>query len=473
MHRNLRALFAVLVLATAGSAALAQRVPGTARHTAAQEAGVRALHLCTGYFATEAPRTLIDATASTNANPIAPASARTEVDEQGRTVSVYFADDMPPRIAVARPVLGCTMLPIGASRDLATTLLRPALAASTVDDLPWPMGDRNAVAKLARGQHTAVAKVFDEAFKDEQGQYQGITWGVVVVKNGKIVAERYQHGFSQHLAARTNSMCKSLGGSLVGVGVHKGLLDLNRKAPLAEWQRPGDPRGEITLNDLLHLASGLYSEGPQDPQLEIYRSGAAAAEVAALNMMDAKPGTRFVYAGTDSILAVRALRQALGDELDFAAFPYRELLWKIGMTRTIIETDWNNDFLVSGQCWSTARDFGRFGLLYLADGVWNGERILPAGWSKYVSSPAPAQPARPGIGGAAGYGAQFWLFGGMEGLPPGAYAAFGSRGQYAVIIPSQQLVVVRRGFDRELPFRIQKFAADVASAVSTRPRSPN
>ena len=132
-------------------------------------------------------------------------------------------------------------------------------------------------------------------------------------------------------------------------------------------------------------------------------------EVAALNSMDSKPGARFVYAGADSLLAVRALRQAVNDDAAYLTFPHRELLWKIGMTRTIVETDWNNDFLVSGQCWSTPRDFARLGLLYLADGVWNGVRILPAGWSRYASTAAAAQPARPSIGGDAGYGAQFWL----------------------------------------------------------------
>jgi CubicO group peptidase (beta-lactamase class C family) len=158
------------------------------------------------------------------------------------------------------------------------------------------------------------------------------------------------------------------------------------------------------------------------------------------------------------------VREALNDDKKWISFPHRELLWKLGMTRTLIETDWTGDFITSGQCWSTARDFGRFGMLYLADGVWNGERILPEGWSKYVSTLAPAQPASRARGGA-GYGAQFWIYGGMEGLPDVAYSPGGALGQYAMIIPSKDVVIVRRGLDVGGGFQLAKFSADVLKAL--------
>ena len=259
-------------------------------------------------------------------------------------------------------------------------------------------------------------------------------------------------------------MCKSIGVSLVGVGVLKGLVAVQRKAPLKAWRTPGDPRGEITLNDLLHMASGLYTEAGGDPLLDTYDAGAPPSEVSMLNMIDSRPGARFVYAGSDTILASRAVREALGDDSQWLAFPYREFLWKLGMTRTVVETDWRGDFLTSGQCWSTARDFGRFGLLYLAGGVWNGERLLPEGWPTYVSTLAPAQPESY-FNGGPGYGAQFWVHGGREGLPEVAYAADGAGGQYAMIIPAAKLVVVRRGFDVESNFNIAKFSADVVRAL--------
>jgi CubicO group peptidase (beta-lactamase class C family) len=458
MNRIAIAIAAAITLADVAGAQDALISP---RHAAAQAAGSRALHYCTGVFASEMPRELVD---NTDRSPPSAQQARMVIDEQAKTVSVHFADDMEPRMAVWRPLLGCTQLPIGATAALRQTLPKPSGSPPKLDDQTWPLGDKNALGKLPSRKKKALEQLIDEAFKNDEGSYQGRTWGILVVKDGKIVAERYQNGFGPHIAARTNSMCKSIASSLVGVGVRKGLLDIHRKAPLAEWRRPGDPRGEITLDHLMHMASGLYTEAGGNPQGDLYTSGAAAAEVSALNMVDSRPGQRYVYAGSDTILLVRALRQAVNDDASFLTFPHREFLWKLGMTRTIIETDWNNDFLVSGQCWSTARDFGRFGLLYLADGLWNGERILPAGWSKYVSTPAPAQ-SKQKLEGR--YGGQFWVYGGEEGLPDDAYSPNGAYGQYAMIIPSKNLVIVRRGLDdRRKGFRIAKFSADVADAVA-------
>jgi CubicO group peptidase (beta-lactamase class C family) len=432
------------------------------RHAAAQAAGYRALHLCTATFSSGLPKDIIDRTGSgqqAKAN-------ETVIDEANRTVTVRFANDMQPRIAAWRPGLGCTQLPIGATMDMVKLLPRmpESVKVPNLDAQPWPMGDAKATAQLPSKQTKAVAAVLDDAFRDQEGTYKGNTWGVVVIKDGKIVAERYAPGWSMHTSSRTNSMCKSLGVTMVGMGVKRGWLDVNRKAPLKAWQRPGDPRGEITLNNMLQMASGLYTEGGRNPQGEIYGSGAPAAEVSLLNVVDAKPGARYVYAGSDTILATRAVREAVNDDAKWISWPHQELLWKLGMTRTIMETDWQGDFITSGQCWSTARDFGRFGLFYLADGVWNGERLLPEGWSKYVSTLAPSQPASRARGGA-GYGAQFWVYGRMEGLPEVAYSPGGALGQYAMIIPSKNVVIVRRGLDRGEGFKLAKFSADVLKAM--------
>ena len=434
----------------------------TDRHLAAQSAGYRALYYCSGIFSAGLPDALLEESISRRASR----DARTVIDREKKIVSVYYASDMEPRIAAWRPGLGCTQLPIGATAAMVAHLPRmpDAVSVPSFDDRMWPIGDADATARLSKAKSTAVADVLDEAFKNDAGIYRGHTWGVVVVRGGRIVAERYEPGWDAHTAARTNSMCKSIGVSLVGIGVRADLVDLHRKAPLKAWQTPGDPRGNITLNDLLHMASGLYTEAGGDPLLDTYDAGAPPSEVSMLNMIDSRPGTRFVYAGSDTIMASRAVREALNDDAKWLAFPYREFLWKLGMTRTIVETDWRGDFLTSGQCWSTARDFGRFGMLYLADGVWNGERLLPEGWSKYVSTLAPAQPASYFEGGP-GYGAQFWVHGGREGLPDVAYAANGAGGQYAMIVPSANLVVVRRGLDVDSDFNVAKFSADVLNAL--------
>jgi CubicO group peptidase (beta-lactamase class C family) len=432
------------------------------RHRAAQDAGYRALHLCTATFSSGLPPDIIDRTGSGQSARAHP----TVIDRDRKIVTIKFADDMQPRIAAWRPGLGCTQLPIGATLDAVKLLPRlpDSLQIPNFDAKPWPLGDANATATLPRAASKALNTVIEEAFKDQTGPYHGNTWGVVVIKEGKIVAERYAPGWNMHTSSRTNSMCKSLSVTLVGIGVRRGLLDIHKPAPLKAWQRPGDPRGAVTLNDMLHMASGLYTEAGRNPQGEIYGSGAPASEVSLPNIVDSKPGTRYVYAGSDTILSTRAVREAVDDDGQWLSFPHRELLWKLGMTRTLIETDWTGDFITSGQCWSTARDFGRFGLFYLADGVWQGERILPEGWSNYVSTLAPAQPASRARGGA-GYGAQFWIYGGMEGLPEVAYSPGGALGQYAMIVPAKNVVIVRRGLDRGEGFKLAKFSADVLTAL--------
>jgi CubicO group peptidase (beta-lactamase class C family) len=465
---RLALIAATLGALAVGSQAFAQEEGGanTPRHSLAQAAGYRALYTCTGLFTAGIQPARLESDIFGNYDGqgrIGPQNVT--IDQKDKTVSVTYAPDMPPRVAVWRPVLGCVQLPVGAR---AGTMILPRLPnvmqAPNLDGQPWPQGDQNAVVKLPADRQAAVDAVVARAFDNKT--YKGTTWAVIVVKDGKIIAERYDRGYDMHTPQRTNSAAKSVAATLVGIAAKQGLFDINRPAPLSEWRRAGDPRSRITINDLLHMSSGLYTEAAGNPQDELYQSGAAAAERSALNVMDAVPGERWVYAGSDTILAVRSIRAVLNDDQRFLAYPFRELLWKIGMTRTTPETDWNGDFLLSGQMWSTARDFARFGLLYINDGMWNGERILPQGWTQYVATPAKDQPkGRDG----RGYGAQFWLFGAGQGMPAGSYAAAGARGQYIMVVPSEGVVVVRRGFDATGDnFLIPRFSADVIKAVNGR-----
>jgi CubicO group peptidase (beta-lactamase class C family) len=431
----------------------------TRKHRGAQAAAYKALYVATGRFTAGISEVRLKADIFDGAPMGRIVDGMTAViDEAAKTVSVAYADDMPPRIAAWRPVLGSTQLPIGASADAIAHLPRvPAdFRPPQTDDLAWPHGDGDARAPGSAELDAVVEAAFDPS------KYGGVTWGVAVVKGGKILAERYGRGYDMHTSQRTNSAAKSVAASVVGVAVKQGLVDIHARAPLPEWRRPGDPRGEITINDLLHMASGLYTEAAGNPQQELYFGGASAAERSALNIVDSKPGARWIYSGSDTILAVRAVRAALNDDSRHLRFPFEELLWKIGMTRTVCETDWNGDFLMSGDMWSTVRDMARFGLFYLADGVWNGERILPEGWAKYVATPAPAQPAS---ADGRGYGAQFWLFGPKQRLPEGCYTPAGARGQYAMIVPAHDLVVVRRGFDHDPGFNIARFTRHVLAAL--------
>jgi CubicO group peptidase (beta-lactamase class C family) len=439
------------------AAPMGVRPEDTPSYIASANASLRAVALCSGLWSGGQTRELIE----TRIVP-PPGDLKTEIDEARRTVAVTYSPTMPPRIVVWRNVLGCVQLPAGATMEAARYVPQVAsnLHAPNLDDKPWPTGDRDATAELPAAEKAAVDRVVAAAFDGKT--YGGITWGVIVVKDGKIVAERYDPAFGPHVGHQTHSAAKSFASSMVAIATKKYGLDIRRPGALKEWRKPGDPRGRITVEHMLHMSSGLYGEGGGSPQSDIYYQGATVEGRAVTNHLDSVPGTRFLYNPPDTMLLMRAVRQAVNNDKRYLAYPFQELFWKIGMTRTVTSSDWNGDFLMSGQTYSTARDFARFGLFYLADGVWNGERILPEGWAKYVATPGPVQP--PGTG--ARYGAQFWLYGGQAGLPADAYSPNGGQGQYAMIVPSRNIVVVRRGIDEASPFQIARFSADVLGALA-------
>jgi CubicO group peptidase (beta-lactamase class C family) len=217
------------------------------------------------------------------------------------------------------------------------------------------------------------------------------------------------------------------------------MLDVHAPAPIPEWRNPLDPRGAITLDHLLRMSSGLQSSGNQTPLG--YWGGIDIAADAASAPLERAPGTRWKYSNYDTILLLRAARVVLGDEA-YAAFPREALLDRIGMYHTFPETDPFGNYILSSQVYSTPRDLARFGLLFLNDGVWNGERILPEGWVAYSTRQAPTQDPRSRSDGW-GYGAQWWLLG------TDSYTSAGRRGQFATVVPSRGVVVVRTGLDPE------------------------
>ncbi|MGD2168378.1 MAG: serine hydrolase [Gammaproteobacteria bacterium] len=433
--------------------------PDTPRYFASAAAATRAIAICSGLWS--ANQTMADIDRYSPLHPEDAGHFETEIDGESRTVSITYDPDMPPRIVVWRPVLGCTQLPVGARPEAKNPLPQVAARIRTpeLDEQPWPLGDRDAVATLPRAQQSKLDDVVDGAF--DGTTYPGNTWGVVVVVNGKIAAERYAMNFDMHKGAQTHSAAKSFAASLLGIAVRQYGMNIHAPGALEAWRRPGDPRNRITVNHLLRMNSGLYGEGNGSPQADIYSNGATVAERAVTNFLHTMPGSRFVYNPPDTMLLVRAIREVVNDDEKFLAMPFTELFWKLGMTRTTPSSDWNGDFLMSGQTYSTARDFARFGLLYLGEGVFNGERILPEGWDRLVSTPELAQPS----GDGPGYGGQFWLYGGHEGLPDDAFAARGGMGQYIMIVRSQDLVIVRRGYDVGASFPLDKFSADIIGAL--------
>jgi CubicO group peptidase (beta-lactamase class C family) len=461
---------AAIGLVTLAGSAMAQQSPAvvapgtafnraggeTARHIASASAATRAIALCSGLWTGGQTREMID-----RDNRPGPGIIDTQIDEAARIVSIAYDKAMPPRLVLWRPVLGCVLAPPGSSRaDLVhMPQVAQGMTPPMLDDNPWPLGDQKATAKLPPAKQKALEAVVASAFDDKT--YGTNTWSVIVVQDGKIVAEKYALGYGMHIGEQTHSAAKSFASSVVGIAVDRYKLNIHKTPALTEWSTLGDPRGQITIEHLIRMSSGLYGEGNGSPQMDIYSAGGTVAGRATSNMLDTMPGTRFLYNPPDTMLMMRAVREHIQNDQDFLLLPFRHLFWRIGMTRTVTSSDWNGDFLMSGQTYSTARDFARFGLLYLGKGIWNGEQVLPKDWSAYVATQGPAQPA----GNGPRYGAHFWIYGGLDGLPADAYSPNGGQGQYAMIIPSHNTVVVRRGHDAGGAFRIAKFSADVLEAL--------
>lgn len=368
------------------------------------------------------------------------------IDYANKAVTCEYDPDKPPRLAVHWDGFGTVLTPPGTTlADVHEMLPRVEMPYPTGNPavIPWPDGDM--LAKTAPPQGVdldALEGAVDLAFSNPD--YEPFkTLGVVIVHNDNIIAERYAPGWGMHTQYRTWSTAKSITNALVGIMVKDGKLDVNAAAPIPAWFGVDDPRSKITLNHLMHMSSGLKNEGSQT--LRAYWGGIDVAQDAAASEFEVEPNTRWQYSNYDTLLLMRSIRNALGDNVAYWTLPRRALFNKIGMRDTIMEIDSFGNFISSSQVYTTPRDLARFGLLYLHDGVWQGERILPEGWVKYSTTPAPTKDED---GDDPGYGAQFWLSGADDSRLPGdTYTTAGARGQYSTIVPSHNLVVVRTGLD--------------------------
>lgn len=451
----------ILGAALAAVALPAQAADANADLNRAWAAGYRAAFTCSSLWnGAGKPLEAIERDELTGIYPEIEAEVRTltaEVDDKAKRVTVRYRDDMPPRIAEWDPRTGCVTLPIGAAPRQRSDY-RPG--RPNLDDKPWPLGDRDAFGAKPRG-----ATAFERATLD-LGQYGGRTSALLIVKKGKIAIERYELGHDIHTAQRTFSIAKSMAATLIGNAVLEGDIDVTRPAAIADWAAPGDPRAAITTEQLMRMASGLTSDTAGNRSDAIYMGGASVRQWTVQWPLLNPPNTVYRYANNDTLLAVQSLKAARQKELDDRnarsamvrrgpAFDPASFFDGIGMTRTFAEHDAQGDYILSSQVWTTARDLARLGLLYQNDGKWQGRRLLPENWRRFVTTPSGPQPA-----GAFGYGAGFWLLDKSEGIPADAFGAFGNRGQYVVVIPSRQLVIVRQGYDDD------KNRLDIAKLVA-------
>jgi CubicO group peptidase (beta-lactamase class C family) len=376
------------------------------------------------------------------------------VDGDARSVTVSFLG-LRPRVATYHPELGAVL----ARRDFSNR--RTAAGSDSVPDTaPWP----------AREASAALAEVVRMAFSEPDPARLRRTRAVLVVQEGHIVAERYAEGFSAGTRCPGWSMSKSVMGALIGVLVRERRLGIDERELLPEWSAP-DGRAAIDVEDLLRMRSGLkfseLYENLTSDVIEMLFNQPDAALYAASRPLEWQPGTVWSYSsGTTNILSLVA-RRIVG-EAEYHSWPRRALFDPIGMKNAIMEVDAAGTFVASSFMLATARDWARFGQLYLQNGVWEGRRILPEWWVRFSTTPTPQSP-----GGL--YGAHWWLklkpeIGGDSPaagrIPSDAYFAVGHEGQTLSVVPSRQLVVVRLGVSIYVDAWNQAaFLADILDAL--------
>ncbi len=445
----------LVVWAIWGSLARAQQpryADAVERQVAENSLAAHAKLLCSGVFVVGRDADEFIAHDLQREPPIAPGWDEITVDvDRNRKSVTLSAPELPPRTAVYNGSQGCTLLPVGQDDVLFEPVdVLPALpdAASQY----WPTGDRLSEDPLPREVDKGrLQAAMDYAFSEPDSEHPQNTRAIVVVYKDRLIAEGYAPGFDRDTRHICWSMGKSITSALIGILVGQGHFDVDDPAPIALWHQAGDPRGAITMAHLLQMSGGLdfHMGTPLDRTLYTNRDDHRYVYFAATDVFEHsidrklafEPGTKWRYRNCDPLTLGKIIRQTVeaGGE-EYLSFPQRALFDKIGIRHMVLEPDTHGNFIMTGYEYGTARDWARFGLLHLHDGVWNSDRILPEGWVDFVRTPAPAAANE-------NYGGLFWLNRGgtYDSLPRDLYWASGHHGQMTAIIPSRDVVIVRLG----------------------------
>lgn len=363
--------------------------------------------------------------------------------------------------AVYRPGLGCVLVH----------------GDGAVPDVGGISSEANLVAAgepaLIETTNPALNHALELAFSEPDAKTPRLTKAIVVLHDGKLIAERYADGYGPETLVWGHSLSKSITNAWIGILVRQGKLRVDQPAPIAAWSAHDDPRHAITIDQLLRMDSGLPFDETSSPlnfMSRMFFLTNDMAGYAATVPLAEPPGTAWSYSNLGYVLLSRIAMNAAGAGDAVAAEGYLrdQLFGPLGMHHTVIETDLAGTPIGSSHVYASARDFARFGQLYLDDGVANGQRVLPEGWVAYSHS----QTLK------TGYGAGFWTNlvnkgrvpvwdapWGMPQLPRDMFYARGALGQYIVIVPSERLVVVRLGITVDGSTGIGDVVAKVIAAI--------
>ncbi|RUY38738.1 serine hydrolase [Mesorhizobium sp. M7A.F.Ca.CA.002.07.1.1] len=383
---------------------------------------------------------------------------RVSVDKNRGTVSAGLFGFLGKSVAVARDGLGCASVPDGDVGKVRRTAIQAEPSAVTMGDL-WPEGER-----VEASQDPVVAKLLDDAALIGTGMR-----AVVVVKNGRVVAERYGDGFSARTPLLGWSMTKTVNAAIVGTLVKDGKMAFDNKNLFAPWKADG--RAAISLADMMAMSSGLEFNEDYGDVADVTRMLYLEPDMAGFaesKPLAAEVGKQFSYSSGTAVMLSRLWQDAVGDKARALTWPRTALFEPLGMHSAGLETDEQGTFVGSSYLYATAHDWARFGQFLLQGGVWNGNQILPAGFVDWMREPASASKV---------YGkGQLWIeapgdeenpgAGVAAGLPKDTYWMEGHDGQTVAIIPSEQLVVVRLGLTpAKLGYRPQTMVGALMKAL--------
>ncbi len=329
---------------------------------------------------------------------------------------------------------------------------------------PWPSGSKVDTTQLTQAVRTKLDRALQNGFAEADANQERRTRAIVVVHRGRIVAERYADGFGAHTRMAGWSMAKSVTSAWIGALTQERVFAIDEPIALSAWRDANDSRQRLSFRHLLQMASGLefseiYSSPFSDVNRMLFFSPSTSAYVAA-KLPVAEPGAVFNYSsGTTNLLSL-AVRERLAG--DYESSPYRLIFNRIGMDTAIVEADASGTYVGSSYLYASARDWARFGLLYLRDGVWNDQRVLPPRWVAFSVQPSAAN---------RNYGAHCWLHEPAEKaartVPLDLYQATGHAGQRVSIIPSHDLVVVRLGMTlKGEALRHAELIGDIIKAIN-------
>lgn len=361
------------------------------------------------------------------------------IDQSKQSLSISLSDTLV-KTASYHGAYGC-ILDIPEGLQFTPTPIEPDLKSDTSTN---GYSDERQ-APLSEKQLQAINTAKELAFQDSS-----FTMAFLVVHQGKLAGAFYGPGVSDTTQLESWSMGKSLTATLIGRIIQLGHLTLDQQAPIEEWQRPGDPRGKIRIKDLLQMSSGLRFIAHRDPTAEqyqqyldhfyIYTGAVDAFSYSVTRPLQFPVGQEGRYRNCDPLALGYVIRNILTEKgINYHTFPQKELFDYLGIRKQVMETDPYGNFLLTGFDYGTPKNWAKLGQLYLQDGTWETQQILPRGFAKFVSTPAPGweEPI---------YGGLFWINGTSEmPIPKNSYYMAGAGGQRTIIIPDKELVVVRMG----------------------------